>query len=446
MKSEVILSQKNSERHHLLFISMENYVLQERIGEGTFCSVYKALHKPTSCTVAMKRLPKKDIKPRECELLQKRISQLQTFDHPNIAKIFELVEDSDYYYIIMEYVPNGNLLDQINQSCGIGEHIARKVFIQLIKGLDYLHNSKHICHRDLKLENIMLDRCNNIKIIDFGLSKDFNPANPVLTTKCGSPPYLAPELLSESSYTATSDLWSAGIILFSMVSGRLPFFDTNTNNLFRMILLGEPEYPEDISEELTDLLQKLLDKCPDTRINFNGIRNHPWIKGYDEEITIVRGQTSYQSFSYSKSINMLLDHETLMTMEDLGIDTENLVDDIANSRYTYSVICYFIIKSNIITPNHPLRMTMRVNSNVRPVTPKIKKNEKKEKSPLSILKPSFVEQKEGISIPRPINSTKKCVQTTSIRPYVRQRCLGKLRIQHYSASPIAKQAHTETFA
>ncbi|QHO50363.1 CBL-interacting serine/threonine-protein kinase [Arachis hypogaea] len=168
-----------------------------------------------------------------CDMFQvkREISTMKLLHHPNIVRIFEVIGTKTKIYIVMEYVSGGQVLDKMSYEKKLNEHVARKLFQQLIDAMDYCHN-KGVYHRDLKPENLLLDSKGNLKVSDFGLSALQKP-NDVLNTRCGSPCYVAPELILSKGYDgASADVWSCGVILFELLAGFLPFDDHNLMNLY----------------------------------------------------------------------------------------------------------------------------------------------------------------------------------------------------------------------
>jgi serine/threonine protein kinase len=208
------------------------------------------------------------------------IEILQSLQHPFIAGFFAFFESSNSYNIVMEYLPNGTLHDFITKNIKLDESIAKRLFIQLITVLDYLHNEKHIVHRDLKPKNIMLDKNYNIRVIIFGLSKNYQSDHSMLYTKCVSLISAPPEMISGQPYNAKCDIWSSGIILYMMICGKLPFDGKNQNDLFRKILNNEPIY-EEISTDLANLIQQHLKKNSNDRISLSDIQKHRCLQFLD---------------------------------------------------------------------------------------------------------------------------------------------------------------------
>jgi serine/threonine protein kinase len=170
----------------------------------------------------------------------------------------------------MEYVPNGTLSNYIEQSISIDGNDVKLLFLQLMSVLDYLHNVKHIIHRDLKSQNIMLDKKYNIRVVDFGLSKIVQSDDLLHQTRCGTPLFTAPEIIVGNPYNNKCDIWSTGIILYHMLLGKLPFYDRNLNFLFQKIAFTESDF-SGISADLTSLIKGLLKKNPKERHSLSDI-------------------------------------------------------------------------------------------------------------------------------------------------------------------------------
>ena len=262
----------------------------KKIGEGTFGKVKLSLHKLTQEQVAIKILEKnKIINQKDLERIEKEIKYMKMLNHPNIVKIYEIIEDENNYYISMEYVPGGELFNYIVKNKRLTENESSFFYSQIIHIIKEIHKHK-ICHRDLKPENLLLTQHKTIKITDFGLSNEYED---FLMTPCGSPCYASPEVLKGKKYSGLGiDLWASGIILYSMLCGYLPFDDKNNDELFKKILKCKIEFPKNnniiISENAKDLIRKILQPEPSKRITLEEILEHPFLaygnKKYKEKI------------------------------------------------------------------------------------------------------------------------------------------------------------------
>ena len=263
---------------------LSDYEIKETLGKGTFSIVKLGINKITNEKVAIKILKKKKMQKNKDKLrLEREINILKRLHHINVIKIHKISEESDNYYIVMEYCENGELFNYIVAHERLSEEETAYFFYQLINGLDYIHH-KNIVHRDLKPENLLLSQGNILKIVDFGLSNYYYPEEQLLSTPCGSPCYASPEMVCGNKYNGFKiDVWSCGIIIFAMICGYLPFEDPNNEILFKKIMKCKIDYPEYLSEEVLDILNKIIVIDPNKRINIEQIKQHPfYLKGQNE--------------------------------------------------------------------------------------------------------------------------------------------------------------------
>lgn len=200
--------------------------------------------------------------------------------HKNIVELHEVMATRNNIYFVMEYVKGGELFDKIGKSGKLTEAAAHKYFQQLIGAVDYCH-SRGVYHRDLKPENLLLDENENLKVSDFGLSalSESKGQDGLLHTTCGTPAYVAPEVISKTGYDgAKSDIWSCGVVLFVLVAGYLPFRAPNMMEMYRKIQNGDFRCPSWFSHKLKKLLYKILDPSPDTRISVQKIKESTWFR------------------------------------------------------------------------------------------------------------------------------------------------------------------------
>ena len=225
----------NFSSHHCIQKEIGDYILKQTIGEGSFSKVKLAVHKPSNNIVAIKIISKQNLSKNNKLRTEREINILSSLNHPHIIHVIEIIQTESFYYIVMEYCPEGELFSYIVHKKRLSEEEASFLFYQIVNAVEYIH-SKNISHRDLKPENILLLSNRSIKIIDFGLSNYIdNKAD--LSTPCGSPCYAAPEMLKNKLYDGKKvDIWSIGIILYAMVCGYLPFDDKNTQRLYQKVL------------------------------------------------------------------------------------------------------------------------------------------------------------------------------------------------------------------
>ena len=326
-----------------------NYVLLCEIGTGTFSKVAKAFHIITDQEVAVKILEKEKIKDEiDIERILREIEILKKVVHPNICQLYETYSTVHNFYLMMEHISGGDLFDCITDNNYLTENQSCKFFRQLISVIEYL-NELGISHRDIKPENILLDNDHeNIKLIDFGLSNYFSD-NKLLKSSCGSPCYASPEMLSGHPYLGlTTDLWSAGIVLYSMLVGSLPFDDQELYELYKQIKLGKFYLPSTLSLEAIDLLKRILNVDPVKRIGLKEIKNHQWFKmdGYPlyKGIDTTNERIGYNMEVINYVMKNYFDHEN-----DLDAISKNefieMIKDYYCNKYTAT---YYLTKKYIL--------------------------------------------------------------------------------------------------
>ncbi|KAG6538233.1 hypothetical protein ZIOFF_003345 [Zingiber officinale] len=210
--------------------------------------------------------------------IKREIATLKLLKHPHVVRLYEVSASKTKIYMVLEYVDGGELFDRIALKGRLSEREGRKLFQQLIDAVSYCHD-KGVYHRDLKPENVLVDAKGNIKVSDFGLSAlpQHLRNDGLLHTTCGSPNYIAPEVLSNRGYDgARSDIWSCGVILYVILTGSLPFDDRNLAVLYQKIVRGDTKFPKWLSPGAQDILKRILDPNPITRINVTGIKAHDW--------------------------------------------------------------------------------------------------------------------------------------------------------------------------
>ncbi|KAI0497306.1 hypothetical protein KFK09_020529 [Dendrobium nobile] len=267
-------------------ILLGKYELGRLLGCGASAKVYVARNLRTGQSMAIKCFSKLRIsKGSFVNHIKREISILRCLRHPNIIHLHEVLASRSKIYMVLDLAKGGELFDRVSNAGQLPENLCRRYFQQLIAAVSYCH-SRGVFHRDLKLENLLLDENGDLKVSDFGLSaiSDQVQADGLFHTLCGTPAYVAPEILDKKGYSAAAvDLWSCGIILFVLVAGYLPFNDSSLIAMYRKIYNGEYHCPKWTSLELRDLIGRLLDKNPETRITVEEILAHPWFrKGLDE--------------------------------------------------------------------------------------------------------------------------------------------------------------------
>ncbi|KAL0688287.1 hypothetical protein Bca4012_087964 [Brassica carinata] len=253
------------------------YELGRTIGEGTFAKVKFAQNTETGESVAMKIVDRNTILKRKMvDQIKREISIMKLVRHPCVVRLYEVLASRTKIYIILEYITGGELFDKIVRNGRLSEAEARKYFHQLIDGVDYCH-SKGVYHRDLKPENLLLDSQGNLKISDFGLSALPEQGVTILKTTCGTPNYVAPEVLSHKGYNgAVADVWSCGVILYVLMAGYLPFDEMDLPTLYSKIDNADFSFPSYFALGAKALIRRILDPNPETRITIAEIRKDEW--------------------------------------------------------------------------------------------------------------------------------------------------------------------------
>ncbi|KAK9275046.1 hypothetical protein L1049_022385 [Liquidambar formosana] len=280
------------------------YRLGRTIGEGTSAKVKLAVDSINGQYVAIKIIDKHMVVENNLMYqVQREIRTMKLLHHPNIVRIHEVIGTKTKIYIVMEYVSGGQLSDKMSYVKRLSEWEARKLFQQLIDAVDYCHG-RGVYHRDLKPENLLLDSKGSLKVSDFGLSAMQKPGN-MLSTACGSPSYVAPELLANKGYDgAAADIWSCGVILFELLAGYLPFDDRNLMNLYKKISRAEYTCPEWFTESQKKLISRILDSNPARRMTMAEIIEDDWFQtnyeptcGFesDEKINLDDVQAAFDS-------------------------------------------------------------------------------------------------------------------------------------------------------
>lgn len=259
-----------------------DYYLEKHIGSGTFGKVYLATHSTTQEKVAIKIIKKSEHKinlAREYDLMMK-------IHHPFIVSLYQVIEDEESLYIVMEYVEGPTLLEYIKEQAKLPDWKIKHFFCEILSALIYLHDSLNIVHRDLKLENIIIDKRMNVRLLDFGLSNQQKDDASMFFTTCGSPSYSAPEMLLSKPYTYKVDMWGLGIILYALSFNSLPFGDVNIHSLTEKVIKKDPFYPVVGNNQIIFVIKTLLNKNPDMRPSSIQTAQIPWVNSYNNNFIL----------------------------------------------------------------------------------------------------------------------------------------------------------------
>ena len=313
-----------------------NYDLVRVIGNGAFAQVWLARHATTGTPVAIKVVNRSAIAtPDALTRFTREVSLMKQMQHPFIAELFEIIQTPSAFYLVMEYADNGSMLEYVNSQGKLAEEEARKYFAELVSALDYLHNKKYVAHRDLKAENILLNSDGSIRLVDFGLSREFTKTCPNMNTACGSPAYAAPEMIQGHPYTKAADMWSAGVVLYAMVCGSLPFEDDSVQTLLQKVVYTEARFPETLSRSVVDLLKRLLAKSPEERITLSRVKEHPWLAN-----SRFAGMMDV-SWGDEKGD---VDREIVDRMQKMGLNCKGLVQNLLAKEWNETTAVYFMMR------------------------------------------------------------------------------------------------------
>ncbi|XP_075693336.1 serine/threonine-protein kinase MARK2 isoform X7 [Rhinoderma darwinii] len=310
-----------------------NYRLLKTIGKGNFAKVKLARHVLTGKEVAVKIIDKTQLNSSSLQKLFREVRIMKVLNHPNIVKLFEVIETEKTLYLVMEYASGGEVFDYLVAHGRMKEKEARAKFRQIVSAVQYCHQ-KFIVHRDLKAENLLLDSDMNIKIADFGFSNEFTFGNK-LDTFCGSPPYAAPELFQGKKYDGPEvDVWSLGVILYTLVSGSLPFDGQNLKELRERVLRGKYRIPFYMSTDCENLLKKFLILNPSKRGTLEQIMRDRWMNvGYEDD----------ELKPYIEPVPDYKDPKRTELMITMGYTREEIQDSIINQKYNEVMATYLLL-------------------------------------------------------------------------------------------------------
>ena len=260
-----------------------------QLGEGAFSVVIEATNKSTNESFAVKVVTKSKLTKEDEVALKDEIQVLNELQHPHIIRLYKVFEEKDFWYLITEKMMGGELFDRIVAKSYYNEKEARDVCKILFEAIGMCHDNA-VAHRDLKPENLLLrseDNDSEIKIADFGFAKKVLKPNS-LTTQCGTPGYVAPEILEGNAYDTKSDMWSLGVIVYILLGGYPPFIEQNQRELFRKIRKGNYEFHEEywgsVSAEAKDLISCLLVVDPSKRMSAGEALKHKWMMKDSKEL------------------------------------------------------------------------------------------------------------------------------------------------------------------
>jgi len=287
----------------------EKYDLGKVIGRGAFSVVKEGIRKASGKRYAVKCISKKLIEKKELLLLEREIDIMKKLQHPHIIQLMEVIDTTDTLYLVLEFVSGGELFDAIVNKGSYSEVDAARICKQILEAIQYIH-ALGIAHRDLKPENLLLagsgdlaypaDGKEFVKIADFGLSKDFGEEQ--LQTSCGTPDYVAPEVLMGEPYDMSVDIWSIGVITYVLLCGFPPFYGENQKELFENIMSGNFDFPEpewtEVSDAAKNFIKKILVVDAEERYTAEQCLKDPWL--VESAAPSSKDLRRLQSFSVAK--------------------------------------------------------------------------------------------------------------------------------------------------
>ncbi|KAL0404767.1 UNVERIFIED_CONTAM: SNF1-related protein kinase catalytic subunit alpha KIN10 [Sesamum radiatum] len=311
------------------------YKIGKTLGFGLSGKVKLAVHKLTGFKVAIKIFDVRSIANVEAEKVRREINIMKQLFHPHIVRLFEVIDTPSYVYVVMEYMSSGELFYYLTEKGKLHEDEARRFFQQIISGVEYCHQHL-VVHRDLKPENLLLDSEHNIKIADFSLGNAMRDGH-FLKTCCGSPNYAAPELICGKLYAGPEvDVWSCGVILYTLLCGRLPFDDDNFAGLYAKIKSGVYTAPNHLSESARDLISRILVVDPMQRISIPEIRRHPW---FQKHLPLYIAIPSPGVFNRTE----MIDIDAVKAMVQMGFDVREVMGSLQNNLQNEATVTYAML-------------------------------------------------------------------------------------------------------
>eukprot|EP00742_Colponemidia_sp_Colp-10_P004662 GILJ01004973.1.p1 GENE.GILJ01004973.1~~GILJ01004973.1.p1 ORF type:complete len:817 (+),score=151.65 GILJ01004973.1:177-2627(+) len=309
------------------------YTFGKLLGKGAFGKVNQGTQKLTGETVAIKMIDKSAIRDGMAKRrIMQEVTILKRLVHPNLIRLYEVIESSKHIILVMEYAGGGDLLTYVRSRGKLQEAESKRIFKQLVRGVEYCH-SRSVIHRDIKLENVLLDEFGDVKLADFGVSAVCKVGKKLLE-HCGTPSYIAPEIILDRGYEGLPvDVWSMGVVLFAMTCGHVPFKGENMIDLQRKIVKGKFVMPEHLSADAKDLFPRLLNVDPTKRISIEDLLQHPWLQT-DEH------QTTGRKMSCD-SAN--LDEEIVTEVSHLGYTRDFLVKSLDTKEFNHATTCYQLL-------------------------------------------------------------------------------------------------------
>jgi len=311
----------------------EFYRIGRLLGKGAFGKVNLGIHKLTGEMVAIKSLNKEYfVDEYSKQKVMQEYSILKRLQHPSVIQLYETFESKKHILFVIELCAGGDLLNYVRRRRKLKENVAKFVFKQLIEGLEHCHN-RNVVHRDIKLDNILLNSKGKIKICDFGVSKLVRKGEK-MKEQCGTPAYIAPEILLDKGYEGFAvDIWSAGIALHAILYGKVPFKANNMRDLNKVIMKGSYTLKEGISLEAKNLLTRMLEPNPRKRITTSEILKHPWLLNVEEIELFTEAEKEAIREEYACGKKTKGDETVLFTEQNIDSTQSELTRNITDKSF-----------------------------------------------------------------------------------------------------------------
>jgi MAP/microtubule affinity-regulating kinase len=275
---------------------IEDYLVGDIVGRGSFAAVKIGTHKHSKQRVAIKTYDKLRLRdPQSKQGVKREMQILKRLEHPNIIRLHETLEDKRQIHIVTEYVSGLSLHSYLMTQADhcVDESSGKRLFRQVVEAIEYCHRL-NVAHRDIKLENILLDESENVKVIDFGFSAVLS-AECRTRTFCGTPNYMAPEIIMRKDYQVQPvDIWALGVLLYAILIGSFPFKGNNNSELFKSICKGDLPFPPSISACARGLIRCMLVLDPKLRPTCAQILSHPWVtQAHPDDTAALEALMSY---------------------------------------------------------------------------------------------------------------------------------------------------------
>ena len=318
--------------------------LSVQLDRGGFGNVWRGYSVKLNATIAIKFCKKDSNAEREF-----RYGQLM--NHPLALQCFTYYSTASKCIGFMPCLEGLNLRDLVNKNGPFADIPARIIIIELVSVLDYLHNELEMIHRDIKLENVIVDTNGNAHLIDFGFMTPPTEKKTFVTELCGTPKYFCPELIKTNSVSYPSDIWSLGVLLYTMVTGHFPFAANTSKELYDQICHNEVQFPQSIEPSLKDLISCMLEKDPSKRITLDEIMKHPWIN------PSVNGVKRFANFDVLRNLRLLpdtidqIDHEIVSKICEQCFSEKSKVEkEVLENQNTFNVVMYKLERLKKIEP------------------------------------------------------------------------------------------------